>query len=220
LSSSGAGKHALVTYCGAPDNGAALPSPFNPQKETAMKRLVLLATMVAVAAYATPPDPINVENAEKMTATVEAIDHEKRLVTLRAENGLSNTIEVGPDVQNLAQVKAGDKVVVRYYEGLAAQLKKKGEPAPGDKVVERSVAARAPEGMKPAGMVGSTVNSTVVIQSVDKAANSVTFQNKDGVHTVAVKKPEAQKFIAGLKKGDEVDITYTQALAISVEPAE
>lgn len=184
-----------------------------------MKRLVLLATIVAVAAYATPPEPINIENTEKLTATVESVDQAKRLVTLRAENGLSQTIEVAPDVENLAQVKAGDKVVVRYYEGLAAQLKKKGEPAAASRVAERDVAVKAPAGQKPGALVGSTVNSTVVIQAVDRTANTVTFDNKDGTHTVAVKKPEAQKFIAGLKKGDEVDITYTQALAVSVEPA-
>jgi plastocyanin len=185
-----------------------------------MKYSLVLAAILATTAYATPPDPLKVENAETLTATVAAIDQSKRLVTLKADNGNTQTIEVGPDVKNLAQVKAGDKVIVRYYEGLAAQLKKKGEAPPASQVESRSVAAAAPAGMKPAGLVGATVNSTVVIEAVDKTAQTVTFNNKDGTqHTVAVKKPEAQKFIAGLKKGDEVDITYTQALAISVEPA-
>jgi hypothetical protein len=184
-----------------------------------MKRLVLLATIFTVAAYASP-DPLNVENTETLTATVQAVDQAKRLVTLKAPNGNTQTIEVGPEVQNLPQVKAGDKVVVHYYEGLAAELKKKGEPAPAHDVAEASVAMKAAPGQKPGAMVGSAVNNTVVIQAVDKTANTVTFTTKDGTHTVAVKKPEAQKFIAGLKKGDQVDITYTQALAISVEPAQ
>jgi len=188
--------------------------------ENIMKRVALLTAIVAVAAYAAPPDPINVENTETLTATVESIDQATRMVTLRAANGKSQTIEVSPDVENLPQVKAGDKVMVRYYEGLAAQLKKKGEATPGREVKQAELAAKAPAGQRPAGLVGSTVNSTVVIQAVDKAANTVTFDGEDGTtHTVAVKKPEAQKFIAGLKKGDEVDITFTQALAVSVEPA-
>lgn len=185
-----------------------------------MKYSFVLAAVLATTAYATPPDPLNVENTETLTATVASIDQAKRLVTLKADNGRTQTIEVGPDVENLAQVKAGDKVVVRYYEGLAAQLKKKGEAPPASQVESRSVAAKAPAGMKPGGLVGSSVNSTVVIEAVDRTAQTVTFNNKDGTHTVAVKKPEAQKFIAGLKKGDEVDITYTQALAVSVEPAQ
>jgi hypothetical protein len=185
-----------------------------------MKYSLVFAAMLATTAYATPPDPLSVENTEMLTATVASIDQEKRLVTLKADNGRTQTIEVGPDVENLAQVKAGDKVVVRYYEGLAAQLKKKGEAPPASQVESATMAGKAPAGMKPAGLVGSSVNSTVVIEAVDKTAQTVTFSNKDGTqHTVAVKKPESQKFIAGLKKGDEVDITYTQALAVSVEPA-
>src|SRR5688572_14740339 len=86
-------------------------------KEATMKYSLVFAAMLATTAYATPPDPLSVENTEMLTATVASIDQEKRLVTLKADNGRTQTIEVGPDVENLAQVKAGDKVVVRYYEG-------------------------------------------------------------------------------------------------------
>lgn len=182
-----------------------------------MKHLVLLAAFLASTAYAAP-EALNVEDTETMSATVVSIDQGKRLVTLQGEAGRTQTVQVAPDVRNLAQVKAGDKVVVRYYEGLAAQIRKKGDPAPTD-VQEAQLAGRAPDGMKPAGLVGSTVNSTVIIESVDRTANTVTFKGDNGTHTVAVKKPEAQKFIAGLKKGDQVDISYTQALAVSVEPS-
>ncbi len=184
-----------------------------------MKYTLLLAAMLATAANATPPDPVKVENVEQLTATVEAIDQEKRLVTLKGESGRTQTVEIGPDVTNLAQVRAGDKVVVRYYEGLAAQLRKKGEASPAGDVESATLAGRMPAGHKPGGVIGSTVNSTVVIEAVDKTAQTITFHGKNGTHTVAVRKPEAQKFIAGLKKGDEVDITFTQALAVSVQPA-
>jgi Cu/Ag efflux protein CusF len=184
-----------------------------------MKSLFLVAAAsVAFAAHAAP-DPINVEDTQKMTATVEAVDQAKRTVTLKAANGLSQTVDIGPDVRNFSQIKAGDKVVVQYYEGLAAQLKKKGEGTPVGQVDQTTLGARAPAGAKPGAAVGNVINTTVVIQSVDKATHKVTFDTPDGQRTVAVKKPEAQKFIAGLKKGDEVDITYTEALAISVEPA-
>jgi hypothetical protein len=183
-----------------------------------MKYSLMLAAILATAAHAAPPDPLHVENLQKLTATVESIDQAKRLVTLKAENGLTQTLEVGPDVKNLPQVKAGDKVVVQFYEGLAAELKKKGESPPASEVKSASMAAAAPPGHMPGAVAGTTVNSTVVIDAVDKTANTVTFHGTNGTHTVAVKKPESKQFIAGLKKGDEVDITYTQALAISVEP--
>jgi len=186
-----------------------------------MKYLTLLGAIVAVAAYAQPPSPapVTVENTQKMSAKVEAVDQAKRTVTVRAANGLSTTIDVSPEVKNLAQVKVGDNVVVRYYEGLAAELSKKGQGTPVGTIRQGVVGGTAQPGARPAAAVGNVVTTTVVIESVDKAANKVTFKGPEGSRTVAVKRPEGQKFIAGLNKGDEVDITYTEALAVSVEPS-
>jgi hypothetical protein len=191
-------------------------------QEPVMKYLTLVAAFVTVAAYAQPPStpaPVSVENTQKMSAKVEAVDQAKRTVTVRAANGLSTTIDVSPDVKNLAQVKVGDDVVVRYYEGLAAEVTKKGQGTPVGTVRQGVVGGTAEPGQRPAAAVGNVVTTTVVIEAVDKAANKVTFKGPRGSRTVAVKRPEAQKFIAGLKKGDEVDITYTEALAVSVEPS-
>ncbi len=48
----------------------------------------------------------------------------------------------------------------------------------------------------------------------------MTFKRPDGfVRTIAVASPEGKKFIRTLKKGDMVDVSYTEALAISVVPA-
>jgi Cu/Ag efflux protein CusF len=158
------------------------------------------------------------ENLESISATVESIDIEKRLVGLKGERGRTATVEVSPDVRNLAQVRVGDKVVVRYYESLAAEVKKKGTSATLNTVDDAAGAVRAAPGDKPGAAVGSVVSTTVVIQSVDTKANVVDFTGPGGMQrTVHVVKPEAQQFIAGLKKGDEVEMTYTEALAVSVE---
>ena len=48
----------------------------------------------------------------------------------------------------------------------------------------------------------------------------MSFFGDDGlVRALTVEKPESQAFIARLKPGDRVLVTYTEALAISVEPA-
>jgi hypothetical protein len=63
------------------------------------------------------------------------------------------------------------------------------------------------------------VATTVVIESVDRATSSVTFTGPAGMtRTVHVKDPEAQEFIAKLDQGDEVELVYTEAIAVSVEP--
>jgi hypothetical protein len=178
-----------------------------------------LAATLLMTACASPPEPVSVENTQTLTATVESVDLDKRLVSLRAANGRSATVEVSPDVRNLAQVKPGDNVVVRYYEALAAQLKKKGESTTLDSVDVATGTARAEPGGKPGAAVGSTVTTTVVIDSVDQSFNTVTFRGPGGMlRTVAVETPKGQEFIGRLRKGDEVELTYTEALAVSVEP--
>jgi membrane protein implicated in regulation of membrane protease activity len=68
------------------------------------------------------PAGMMVETRE-VTATVEAIDQAKRLVTLKGPEGKSRTIKVDPRVKRLPDVKKGDQVVVRHTEGLAIYVK-------------------------------------------------------------------------------------------------
>lgn len=176
------------------------------------------ATLIFAACAAEPPKSASREELIQKTATVESINLPSRLVTLRGEDGGGLTVVVDPVVRNLDQVKVGDKLVVSYYESLAAEVKKPGEGVQG--VETEVVGARAEAGEKPAGGAGVAMRTTVTIESVDTSLNTVTFTRSDGmVRTVAVERPEGQEFIRGLKKGDQVEITYTEALAMEVRPA-
>lgn len=176
------------------------------------------AALILAACAAPPPKPAVRENLIQRTATVESIDQASRLVTLRGEDGRGFTVQVSEEVRNLSQVKAGDKVTVSFYEALAAEVRKEGEGVQG---VEADVAAvRAEPGQMPGGGVGVLLRTTVEIEFVDTSFNTVTFRRSDGAsRTVAVQTPEGQRFIRGLRKGDRVDIAYTEAFAIEVKPA-
>jgi hypothetical protein len=172
-----------------------------------------------LTAQAQPTDPVNVERVQKVSAKVLSVDHEKRLVELEA-GGETTTVQVPAEVRNLSQVKVGDDVVVSYYEGLAAEFKRKGESDTIGVVDATTSTSRMPEGARqPGAAVGNRVRTTVVIEAVDRSANSVTFTGPAGMtRTIDVKDPKAQQFISTLKKGDEVELTYTEALAVTVEP--
>jgi len=176
------------------------------------------AALIVSACAAPPPNPVTRENLIQRTATVESIDHASRLVTLRGEDGHGFTVQVSEEARNLAQVKAGDKVTVSYFEALAAEVRKEGEGIQG---VETDVAAvRSEPGQMPGGGVGVLMRTTVEIVSVDTSFNTVTFRRSDGAErTVAVETPQGREFIRGLRKGDRVDIAYTEAFAIEVKPA-
>ena len=59
-----------------------------------------------------------------LTAKIEAVDHEKRTVTLKGPMGRTETLKVDPSVKNFAQVKAGDDIVIKYAEAVSVKLEK------------------------------------------------------------------------------------------------
>ena len=159
------------------------------------------------------------QNVQTVSATVEAIDLDKRLLELR-DGDQTVTVQVSPEVRNLEQVKVGDRVVVRFFEAFAAQLRKKGESETIGDVDAVAGSTRAPAGDKPGAAVGNTVTTTVVIEAVDRTDHSITFTGPTGMtRTVTVDDPQAQQFIGKLRKGDEVELTYSEALAVTVEPS-
>ena len=182
----------------------------------------LLAPLALLAGCAQEaPKPVKLENTEEVRASVQAIDVPTRMLTLRGPEGNDFTVEVDPEVRNLPQVKVGDDVVVRYYEALGAQLVSRGGTATGATMPETAVeVSRAEEGARPKGVISSQASMVVKIKEVDTKNNTVTFYGEDGlVRTFPVQTPQGQEFIKKLKSGDEVGLTYTEALAVSVEPA-
>lgn len=148
-------------------------------------------------------------------ATVQKIDLAKRNVTLLGEKGNAFTIHAGEEVKNLPQVKVGDRVSTTYYESIAYEVHKPGAAEVG--VKSAAGVARAEPGEKPAGVVADVVQVTATIVSIDKDTPSVTLKRPDG-EVVAVRVRDPKK-LEGVAVGDLVEITYTQAVAIVVEPA-
>ena len=190
-------------------------------------RNVLLLAMVALpgpvllSGCASPPPvttSVSDDAAVTITAVVESVDMARRAVLLSGPRGGLQTIFVSDEVRNLAQVKAGDRVNITYREAWAAEIVAPGTPGGGTTAVLG--AARSPAGTRPAGAVGGELQTRVRVQSIDLASNTVTFTRPDGlVRSVSVRRPLGQQFIRGLKPGDEVEVTYTEALALSVTPA-
>lgn len=177
--------------------------------------------LLAVGAPAIAADkavqPAKVSETVKATAAVKAVDYDKRLITLQGQDGKAFTVEAGPEVKRLKEIKAGDTVVVQYTQALAAELKKAG--APSGTAVKEDV-ARAKAGAAPGVKGTREVKATVTIDSVDLKNNIVTFTGPQGnVNVVAVQRPQMREFLKTLKAGDKVDLTFTEAVAVSVEPA-
>ena len=166
----------------------------------------------ATAALAESKSAIH-DEAQEFKAQVESVDAKNRTVVLKTPSGQSEEFYVDPQVRNFDKVKPGDNVVLRYHVGVAAEIKPGGTNAKA--VQEKLAAGKAPLG----GSVDHTISATVIIESVDTSFNTVTFKRADGkTRTVSVDSPKGQEFIRKLKKGDAVEITYTEAVAVSLEP--
>ncbi|HUL72311.1 MAG TPA: hypothetical protein VLT86_04375 [Vicinamibacterales bacterium] len=147
------------------------------------------------------------------TFTIEAIDHSARVVTLKDKNGALSDVVCGPEVQRFDALKVGDKVTMRYYESLVSAIKATNAPP---KPPMQAAVTRTP-GNKPGGTISQQFTATVTIVAIDPKVPSVTIKGSDG-RTLSFK-VEDKKNLEGFKAGDTVEITYTQALAISVTPA-
>jgi Cu/Ag efflux protein CusF len=194
-----------------------------------LKFVVLSVALVAVAtvpSFAQKPEATSgtvvktapgkgtVANVEKITASVEAIDAASRAVTLKGPDGKVVTITAGPEVKNFAQIKVGDFVVVRFVEALTLELKKGGTAL--RQRTERETGAAAKPGERPAGVVGKQTTVVADVIAVDPKKQVVTLRGPERTVDLKLRDPEQFKLV---KVGDQVEATFTEAAAISVEPA-
>jgi hypothetical protein len=187
----------------------------------------VIATAFATTAFAQKPEAAGgtvvasepgraaIVQAAEISARVVAIDKATRTVTLKGPQGNSVDIVAGDEVKNFDQIKLGDFVVARYAESLTLELKKTKVKAGEPTVTEAAV--RAKPGERPAGAVGREVTAIADVIGVDPKKSTITLKGPRGnVVTLNVQNPDQFKVV---KKGDQVEVTYTEALALSVEPA-
>jgi len=159
------------------------------------------------------PGVAHAMRTEKASATITAIDAKTRVVTLKGPQGKEFEVEAGPEVKNFAQLKVGDQVDVRYSEALLLELKK-GGGAPVA-MTAKGGAVTAKKGAAPGAAVGRQVNVVGDVIDVDAATRTVTVRGPKRTVALQVEDPEQFKLIA---KGDQIEATYTEALAVSVVP--
>jgi len=144
-------------------------------------------------------------------ATVTAINHETREVTLKNADGESISFIAADEVRNLAQVEVGDTLTVEYMEGVMIEVV---DAATELGTSTGGAAGRAELGEKPGGATISGVSVVVVIEAIDLENGTATVKNAEGESkTVKARDPENLKKVA---VGDKVMITFVQGIAITV----
>jgi hypothetical protein len=185
--------------------------------------IAMAVLMVACAAFAQPQTSVDVTKApgsatvvgtSKVTATIVAIEPETRTVTLKDKKGKMVELQVGEEARNFDQLKVGDIVTTEYQEAMSISLSKTNGPR---SATQRLIEKRAEPGAKPGGTIGREITVMADVVAVDPKAKTVTLKGPHGnLVDVHVEDPEQMK---NVHKGDQVQVVYTEAVAITVTPS-
>ena len=186
-----------------------------------MKCIPIVALFVAGAVACTADDQAPLEKpsfsasqSTTITARVEAIDHETRVVTLRGPEGNAVTFTASEEARNLDQVAVGDIVNAEYVQSLSIEVVANEGMEPGTD--EIAAMARTKKGEMPGVAAMDTQIVTATVEDINLEKNTFKLKGPDGaVNEYVARNPENLRRAA---VGDLVIITMTEAVAISVEP--
>ena len=168
----------------------------------------LVITLMSHAVRAQTPAPNVAATESTITATVDRIERSSRVVTLRSEGNVFQTVYVDPSVKAFDDLKAGDVVTVRYAQSVVVQVR------PGAALSDpRDVTAEAQRaGKKP---VIQQVRAVVTVEGIDPQGLSIEYRTKDGLKVI--RPVNDKRLLEGLHVGDRIEVTLTRERAVSVE---
>jgi len=145
-----------------------------------------------------------------VTASVEAIEKETREVTVKKSDGTYDVFYFPETIRRFDTLKVGDKITAKYYENLVLRVK-----APGEKDVNSASGGTVRADGKSAATASRQRTITATIAAIDQSVPSITFTGPNGWKYSS--RVEDKKALEKVKVGDRLDITWTEALILSVE---
>ena len=150
------------------------------------------------------------------SGTVESIDYAGRTVTIRRQQGNPVTVDVPPNARRFEQITVGSTVTATYYDRVTVRLKPAGEPA-----IDQTVGAITTP--TPGALPGATRTrqrvTTVTITGWSPVDRVVSFIGPNGTsYSRRLLDATDPQIVEGLKAGDRVDVTRTEAMSVSVPP--
>ena len=151
---------------------------------------------------------------EDIDAIVTNIDRNNRQMTLKGDDGEVFTITVDKNV-DLSEIDNGDKVDVELYQSLATDFHQPTQQELENPLVITEQTIEAPEGTEPISGELKQIRAVVRIIDIDFDDNTVTVMGPQGNQfEIVVSDPS---MLDKIKEGDSMTVTYSEALAISVE---
>ena len=189
-------------------------------KYIAVVALFLTATSLWAAEEGAMMDKpsFSASQSRTISAVVEAIDHETRVVTVRKGDGEEITFTASEEARNLDQVAVGDILVAQYIETISVEVLANDGAGAGAAGV--SAMARSEKGEMPAMAAMDVTVVTATVEEINLEMNTFKLRGPDGeISQYTARNPDN---LRRAEVGDLVVITVTESIAIKVEkqPAE
>jgi hypothetical protein len=155
--------------------------------------------------------------AKQVSAQITAIDPQTRDITLEGPLGNTITLRASEAVKRFDEFAVGDLVQATYAESISGELRAPTEAELETPWVELDGAAIAEEDLAPAAGVGTVIRAVCTIEGLNRATRTVTVQDPRGLYHVIQDVDPAK--MEGVNIGDTIIITYSQAVALSLEKA-
>ena len=153
-----------------------------------------------------------------VTASVESINPTNREVTLKGPLGNSVTFTVDQRVKRLNEIKVGDLVRADYFVSVAAELRKPTPEEEKTPLVVIDAAGKAPPGTSPAAGGLRRFKVVTTIEGLDRPTETITVKGPRG-NTLTARVADPTR-LTQMRIGENIIITYTEALAVSLEKTE
>ena len=153
---------------------------------------------------------------KSVSAVITAIDAKTREVTLEGSLGNFITLTAGPELARFDELAVGDMVNATYTSSLSGELREPTEEELANPlVVMDAEAIKAQKGEDPGAAVGVTVRAVCTIEGMNRVAGTVMLKDSDGdFHLIEDVDPAK---MAGVNIGQTVVVTYTEAVALSLD---
>jgi hypothetical protein len=169
---------------------------------------VLILAVLAFDAAVQTQAPNSVTRETTTIATVDRVERSSRVLTAHSEGNVVHSLYVEPSVKAFDNVKVGDVITVRYTESVIVQVR------PNAKLTELQDTTAAEHKAGNSSVVQQQ-KLIVIIDDIDSQGLFVTYRthdNRRGLHAV-----QNKELLKGVRRGDRIEITLTQARAVSIE---
>jgi len=177
----------------------------------------VLSLGLTTVSFAQANAPLTAERAAlvSVTAKIESIDQTTREVSLKGPLGNVVTFTVDKRVMRLDEFKVGDNVTADYYVSIAADVRAPTDEEKANPISVLQQTAKAPMGTQPAAGALHITKVVATVEGLDRPTKTLTVSGPKGNMISAEVENVAN--LSRLRIGDPIVVTFTEALAVSLE---